>query len=129
MIEPLIIEQTESTPLIQVYPDQNKILLSGESFPENVVVFYEPFFKYLNNLKEQKIEQLSIDIQLIYFNSSSVKILMNMFDILEEMSGNGSDVTVNWYYIEDDDSMLEFGEDFSEDLEKVSFNILEMQEE
>lgn len=129
MINPLIIKETESTPLIEVLPDQNKILLEGESFPENVVVFYQPFFEMLNLLKEKKIDHLTVEVKLVYFNSSSVKILLNMFDILEEMCENGTQVTVNWYHLEDDDSMMEFGEDFSEDLEKISFHILEIQEE
>lgn len=122
-MEAMFVEGTESTPEIRVEAS-GRIALSGESFPENVTAFYQPFFDKLEEL-ERSGTPLSVDFRLIYFNSSSVKILFNLFDRLEELAANGRDVTVNWYYQEDDDTIMEFGEEFSEELEHVRFQLLE----
>jgi hypothetical protein len=64
-------------------------------------------------------------MELIYFNSSSSKVLMDFCDVLEEAANSGKNVTVNWIYEEDDEDALEFGEEFQEELESVKFNLVE----
>jgi hypothetical protein len=67
--------------------------------------------------------RVQFDIELVYFNSSSAKALMNLMLLLERAGAAGNEVVVNWYFNSDDDTMQEFGEDFSEDLEHVQFNL------
>jgi hypothetical protein len=64
-----------------------------------------------------------VDIGMIYFNSSSAKAIMNLFQLLEEAAEDSIDVTVNWYFDPDDDMMEEMGEDFAADFEAVTFNL------
>jgi hypothetical protein len=40
---------------------------------------------------------------------------------------NNIDASINWFYEEWDDDMMEIGEDFSQDL-KLSFNLMEIEE-
>ena len=67
--------------------------------------------------------EVSFDIELIYFNSSSAKVLMGLFDTLDEVAKAGNRVTITWTYDEDDDNMQEMGEVFSEDLEHAQFRL------
>ncbi len=122
-MEAMFVEGTESTPEIRVEAS-GTISISGESFPENVTAFYQPFFDKLAELEAAETP-LHVDFRLIYFNSSSVKVLFNLFDRLESLGANGRQVTVNWHYQEDDDTIMEFGEEFSEELEHVTFQLLE----
>ncbi len=122
-------DQTKSTPWIHFDPHQNHLQIKGESYPENSAKFYTPMLEwleaYLNNLSSQKVH---VDVELIYFNSSSSKVFMNFFDRLEEAAQNGVQVEINWMYHQDNDTALECGEEFQEDLENVAFNLLQIEE-
>lgn len=126
-MENIHIESTESSPEIQFDFAAHKLVIKGESYPENVSKFYGPVFDalqtYLNSLKG---EAVTVDVELIYFNSSSVKAIMNLFDMLENAAKSGNPITVNWHYHEEDDTILEFGEEFAEDLQHVTFNLHEV---
>ena len=67
--------------------------------------------------------ELVMDVEMLYFNSSTAKALMNIFRLLETAAQEGVKVTINWWYHEDDDTMRESGEDFAEDFEKAGFNL------
>ena len=122
-------DQTKSTPWIHFDPQQNHLQIKGESYPENSAKFYTPMLEwldaYLNNSSTQKVH---VDVELIYFNSSSSKVFMNFFDRLEEAAQNGVQVEINWMYHQDNDTALECGEEFQEDLEKVTFHLLQIEE-
>ena len=54
----------------------------------------------------------NVNIQLEYFNTSSSKCILDVFKKLEAINKGGSSVVINWYYEEDDEDMLEAGEDY-----------------
>jgi hypothetical protein len=58
---------------------------------------------------------LTLNLQLLYLNTSSVKAMMDIFDILEEAHGKGRKVAVNWYYDEQNERVAELAEEFKED--------------
>lgn len=99
-------------------------LIKGESYPEDVNEFFGPIIKqleeYLRGLNNGKI---NFTFELIYFNSSTAKVLMNLFDLFDEVAEAGSNVAVEWRHDEDDDNMEEMGEEFGEDLEHASFKL------
>jgi hypothetical protein len=126
-MESLTIEATRSTP--RIYFDSNSHIhdILGESYPENSFEFYEPVMswlvKYLSQLSNDNKVIFNFDI--IYFNSSSSKIFMDMFDMFEEASANGNHIIVNWLYDEDNEATLEYGEDFKEDFTYLDFCLVE----
>lgn len=125
-MENLYIEATKSSPEIDFNKDTNTLSLKGESYPENTAQFYEPVFKWLESyLEELEDAQVNVNMELIYFNSSSSKALMDIFDTLEEASEDGKNIVVNWIYDEDNDAALEYGEEFAEDMESLTFNLIE----
>ncbi len=126
-MENIFIEATDSTPLINFDYANDKLLIQGESYPENVSKFYGSVFQsleeYLAGCKGKTIE---IRIDLIYFNSSSVKVIMNLLDMLEKAASEGNTVNVAWCYQKDDETIQEFGEEFSEDIESINFTLVEI---
>ncbi|MBF0457324.1 MAG: DUF1987 domain-containing protein [Nitrospirae bacterium] len=122
----LAIDATKSTPWIYFDQENNILEINGESYPENTSEFYEPLFKWLDmRLGELHEESFTINIALKYFNSSSSKILMNLFERLEKYSERGKNIAVNWIYDKADESCLEYGEEFKEDLTTLKFNLVE----
>ncbi len=122
----LIIEATRYTPQISFLADKNTLEIQGETYPENTAEFYSPVFiwleEYLDQLADQKVV---VNMEIIYFNSSSSKVLMDLFDKLEEAVEKGKEISVNWYYDKDDESALEYGEEFQEDLEVLKLNLIQ----
>ena len=126
-MEELIIEATKSFPFVHLDPTENTLEIRGESYPENAAKMYAPVFAWIEEyLKGLQHEVVRIDFEITYFNSSSSKILMNFFDMLEDAAENGKKIVVNWYYHEDNETALECGEEFQEDMELVEFNLREI---
>ena len=125
-MENLQIEAKKSSPEINFNAQKNVLSITGESYPENTTQFYQSVFVWLNEYIDSLEEQETIvNIELIYFNSSSSKVLMDLFDILEEASEDGKKIVVNWIYDEDNEASLEYGEEFAEDIESLKFNLVE----
>ncbi|MFZ5570896.1 MAG: DUF1987 domain-containing protein [Thermodesulfobacteriota bacterium] len=122
----LKLEATKYTPDICFDPDRQLLSIRGESYPENTMEFYAPVFECLKDyLALPDDPPLTVDVELIYFNSSSSKTLINLFDLLDGAAREGRTITINWIYETDDEDNLEFGEEFAEDLEHVRFNLVE----
>jgi len=125
-MEQLQIEATKSSPKIDFNAQTNVLSIVGESYPENTTQFYEKVFQWLDDyLESLEDEEVNVNMELIYFNSSSSKVLMDIFDSLEEASEDGKNIVVNWIYDEDNDASLEYGEEFAEDIESLTFNLVE----
>lgn len=124
-MEKLILEPTKYTPYIFFNPEDHQLEIKGESYPEHTAEFYLPCFNWLQEyLKPLKNQKIYINMDLFYFNSSSSKIFMDFFDILDA-AGENNEIFVNWYYDREDDDSMEYGEDFKEDLKAVTFNLIE----
>jgi hypothetical protein len=118
------IDATERSPEINFDFSSNTFAITGESYPENISELYGPIIKALEtHLEEQKGANITFNFELIYFNSSSAKVLMGLFDILDS-AAEDNQVVINWHFEEDDDNMEELGEEFGEDLENAKFNMV-----
>ena len=125
-MEKLIIEADTSTPMINFDPVNHKFIIIGESYPENTASFYEPVFNwlklYFGQSNNQKIE---LNIELLYFNSSSSKVLSDIFDLFLSHKDKHQSITINWRYHEENDMSLEYGEEFQEEFEDLDINLIE----
>ena len=54
-----------------------------------------------------------------------IRVRQNVFKKLEAIHKNKYDVQINWYYEEDDEDMLEAGEDY-ESIIRVPFKMIEI---
>lgn len=121
----LHIPATERSPEVDFDFAAGVLSLKGESYPEDASRVFGPIFGALETfLAGAHGRDVRFDIELIYFNSSSAKALMNMFQMLDRAAGTGVNLVVNWRFAPDDETQREFGEDFSEDLEHMAFNLV-----
>jgi hypothetical protein len=126
-MESIFIDGTPKTPNVSFDYDKGTLLLKGRSIPENSIEFYKPLVDWLEKYASNPKGKTVCDIQLEYFNTSSSKCLLDLFKKMETMSKNGSEITINWYYEEDDEDMLEAGEDY-QSIINVPFKMIEMQD-
>ena len=116
-------EKTQRTPLVEM--NRNSCLITGECYPENISEWSEPVLASLAEQVEGSAD-FNVDIELYYFNSSSAKFLFDFFEFLDDQADAGVNVTINWRYRAEDDTMQEAGEDFEEDVEKCEYNLVEI---
>ncbi len=121
-MENLYIAPTPSSPEVDFQFDRHTLSLRGESYPENAAAFYGEVLKQLQNyLSQQHQQRIEVNIALAYFNSSSTKMLFNLIDTLHAAVEAGNQVTLNWFYDEEDDTIFEFGQELSEDFPAIGF--------
>ncbi|MBF0426564.1 MAG: DUF1987 domain-containing protein [Magnetococcales bacterium] len=123
-MEAIRLEPTKRTPGIDFDFAANSFFIHGESYPEDVNKFFGPLIEKLEaHLRGLKGARVGFRFDLVYFNSTTAKILMGLFELLEETAKAGNQVTVTWEYAADDSNMEELGEEFAEDLEHAQFNM------
>jgi len=113
-METLRIEQTDDSPQVILDMEDNHFELSGKSLPEDVVDFYQPVLDWLNKYSEAPLSKTIFNIRLIYFNTASSKLIMDILLIFEEMVGEGHDVVIRWHSRRSDDDMQEAGKEYEE---------------
>ncbi len=123
-MENLKLEATKFTPEIEFDANLKKLSLKGKSYPENTFDFYAPVLVWIKEYFKTAQESVTVEFEITYFNSSSSKLFFDIFDILEDAAGNGSKITVNWYYDEENESAQEAGEDFRDDFETLEFQLI-----
>jgi hypothetical protein len=122
-MENYFIAATATSPEVDFRFDQNVLALRGESYPENAAAFYAPIVERLNAWLDTCTAILvTVDVTLTYFNSSSTKMLFGMFDALDRAASSGLRVNVNWYRDEEDETIMEFGEELQTDFTAIKFN-------
>ena len=126
-MEPISFEGTPKTPTVNFNADNGIVEIKGRSIPENSIEFYKPLVDWLENYKENAQPMTKVIIQLEYFNTSSSKCILDVFKKLEAIHKAKNPVEIHWYYEEDDEDMLEAGEDY-ESIIRVPFKMVEIVE-
>lgn len=120
------LEGTPKTPTVSFDAGSGILEIKGRSIPENSVEFYKPLVDWLDDYAKSPSENTQVNIQLEYFNTSSSKCILDVFKKLELVKAT-KNVVINWYYEEDDEDMLEAGEDYQSIL-KLPFKMIEIEE-
>jgi hypothetical protein len=128
-MESINIEATPKTPLVNFDPEKGHIELRGRSIPENSLEFYKGLLDWLDQYGNNPQAVTNVEVQLEYFNTSSSKCILDVFKALEVIHKKGkTDMTIHWYYEEDDEDMLEAGGDY-EAIVTVPFEKIAIEEE
>ena len=113
-MEKLKIESAEDSPQIILDRESNILEISGRSLPEDVNTFYEPMMSWIEEYAKDPLDVTIFNFKLTYFNTASSKIILDILTHFEEMIEEGHEVMVRWHYPEEDEDMLEAGEEYSE---------------
>lgn len=117
-------EGSSKTPEVD-FNSSGELLLKGRSIPENSIEFYKPLIEWLEAYAESPSSTTVLSVQLEYFNTSSSKCILDVFKKLESVSG--SEISIKWHYEEDDEDMLEAGEDYDAIID-LPFEMIEVEE-
>jgi hypothetical protein len=119
----LLIESTKKTPEVSFNVD-GRLKISGRSIPEDPTQFYDQLFEWIYFYCQEPSDNTTVDVELEYFNSGSSKAILHILRALVDLSKKGKRLSVNWYYEEGDDDLMERGE-YYESILEFKFNFFE----
>ncbi len=118
---------SDDTPKIILDKQNGLFEISGRSLPEDVAAFYEPILDWLDEYAETPNKKTVFEFKLEYFNTASSKLILDVLLKLEDMSDDGNEILVKWYFPDDDEDMEEAGEEYADivevPFEQVSYSI------
>jgi len=126
-METIKIKGTDDTPNVILDAENEIFEISGRSLPEDVTVFYDPVLNWLNEYVENPNNKTIFSFKLVYFNTASSKLILDILMKLEEMHEAGKEVLIKWHFPDDDEDMEEAGEEYADivdvPFEQVGYSI------
>jgi hypothetical protein len=123
-MEDYSVERTFNTPEVALVPAEGILRIEGRSIPEDPGDFYEAVIQKLTEYYENPQKLTSIEIKLEYINSGSSKYMLELLRTAKKFCDSGCDTLVNWYYEEDDESILELGQHYKNTI-KIPFKLVD----
>ena len=108
-LQTMRIEESAKLPEVVLDSNGGTISFKGICIPEDAASFFGEIFGWIDVYLKNPLPETNINFEIEYMNTSSMKsvvFLLSKFEIIADTS-----VTVNWYYDEEDDDILELGED------------------
>jgi SiaC family regulatory phosphoprotein len=119
--EELKIQPTRDTPEVSFDALEGNLLLRGRCYPSDAKKFFEPIVAWVQAYVAYPLApQTTVQIDLEYFNTTSGKLLLNLFELLKILAQKKHPVSVKWYEWEGKDEqdadypfLDEFGGEYS----------------
>ena len=86
--------------------------ITGESYMEEAYKFYLPLINWIKEFVLNEKRSLELNFKLIYFNTSSSRLILDILDILKKFKDEGHEVNVKWHFDPDDPDVKDEVEDF-----------------
>ncbi|MFH1321375.1 MAG: DUF1987 domain-containing protein [Bacteroidota bacterium] len=113
----LFIKEEYKSPEVTFDAEKGILELKGKAVPERTEDFFNPLLEWIDNYIQSPSSETTFNLKLEYCNSSSTRYILDMLEKLQSLYQSGHKVTANWYYEEDDESMLDLGESYKEPLD------------
>jgi hypothetical protein len=118
----MLIREESTTPYVKLDKENCRLTIIGKSYPEHPSLFYDPIVEEIDKCKSDLSKsKITIRIALEILNSVSTKYL---FHLIKELYDSAMETEVDWYYEEDDESMLEEGNYLKSSFPKSNFNLM-----
>ncbi len=118
------IKRTFNTPEVELIPSEGILRIEGRSIPEDPGEYFEIIIQKLQEYYKNPQKVTRIDIKLEYINSGSSKYMLELLRVAKSHYEQGCECTVNWFYEEDDESILELGQHYKNTI-KIPFKMVD----
>lgn len=122
-MEKIKVEATPYSPLIDFTPE-GSLKLEGRALPEDANKLFDPLIDFVRQIS---VEQVSLDINLDYFNTASSKKILDLLCALDA-NDKVENILVNWHFEEGDEDSVETAEIYEELLHRTDFRYIQYAE-
>ncbi|MGL4597780.1 MAG: DUF1987 domain-containing protein [Bacteroidia bacterium] len=113
-METLIIKETRTTPEIAFEPAKKTYSIRGRSIPADANSFFHPLDHWVDKYAEQASNSgMAVDINLEHLNTGSVRSLLMILAKLLRHKSAGNNIQINWHHEEQDEDLVDKGEEMS----------------
>ena len=105
--------ETNDSPSIIFDEEKRTLSISGNSYPENCELIYEPIKGFLDNYNIEENNMLNFNFYFNLINSTSTVYVAQIIVKVAELAQEGLSVFIRWKYDEYDEEMLDLGEKLS----------------
>ena len=123
----LKIKGTVKSPTFDFNYEKGNLDIKERSHPEDAITVYEPALRWLEEYSQNPKPITTVNFTLEYFNTSSSKVILEIFRQLKKLQEEGNNVIVKWHYAEVDDDLRNDGKMLSEIVE-ISIELVELKE-
>ena len=113
VMETLEIRPTERSPWIIIDGNFCLFYIAGNSFPDNVLEFYQPVLKWLDGYVANPCDKMIFHFRFNYVNSSTKKLLNLIMTKLSKVHAAGKVIKVIWESKETDEDLVDMGREFA----------------
>jgi len=113
-------------PKVSFEADSGICEIAGESYMEEAYKFYLPLINWIKQYTREEKRRIILVIKLMYFNTSTSKCLLDIFEVLKQYKDAGGKVEITWYYDSEDPDMIEEIKDFEREAE-LQFKIRKLE--
>ena len=116
------IEPSHSTPEVKLDPE-GIIRITGRSMIQDITVISKPIEAWIDQYLRTPADLTVVEFYLEYINTTNVKFYISLLSRIEALKLKNKKYTVNWYYDEGDEDIIEKGEYISSVVE-IPFNFI-----
>jgi len=113
-MRPIRIEETPFSPEVNLDKERSRFEFYGKCFPEDSHEFFNPITDWFREYVIAPNRETIVIFKLDYFNTTSSKKFIDIFNILKEVHRQKKTIMIHWYYRTGDEDMFESGETISE---------------
>ena len=124
-MESLHIKGSEESPEVMLDKASGIFRISGKSYMEDVQAFFDETLQWLETYSKSPNEHTDFEFVIEYVNTASTKIVLDILGILDKMHKQNHKIKVHWNYYEDDEDMLDLGNEMR-DMFELDFEIKEI---
>jgi len=114
-MDDLIITATDKTLGINFDAEKGVLEMRGMYYSDKARDFFQPIKAWVEDYIVRIEKPVILNLKILYLNSTSIKNLIDILEMLETFYEKGGSVKVCWYYEEEDD-IQEMGREFAEDM-------------
>jgi hypothetical protein len=111
-MDDFFVKRTFNTPEVELRPSEGLLKIEGRSIPEDPGEYFDVILHKLEDYYQNPQKVTRIDIKLEYINSGSSKYMLELLRIVKRYYDKGFECLINWFYEEDDESILELGQHY-----------------
>jgi hypothetical protein len=112
-MEKLYIQNTTSSPEVELCSDTNVFKMLGESCMSDANLFYAPVLEWLRAYGKELNASAKFEFNFSAVSQSSMKMLLFLCQEIKSMQIDGQQIEVTWSFSKESPELKEIGQDIS----------------